>query len=131
MLPTIAPACTCAKPASASTVILFHPDKSSTQPPLIGDPDPVSEDPDPRVVTGTLCLLASSSTVVMSARVFGLMTASGRNDSLLPSNDAANTASWSVVTRRPSLPLSFRVAGPKDGMEVFSHSSDSPRASTR
>ena len=63
--------------------------------------------------------------------VFGRMTASGKNDSLLPSKDAAKTTSWSVFTRAPSWVLSLRVAGAKEGMEMISEFRDRARASTR
>src|SRR5471032_3110246 len=53
----------------------------------------------------------------MSASLRGLMTASGRNEILLLSNDAAKRASPPVkTTREPSRRLSWRVAERKDGM---------------
>jgi hypothetical protein len=74
---------------------------SITHPPRIGAAEPINVVPRPRTVTGTRCRFASSSATPISASRRTLITAVGRNEILLLSNDAAKRDASSVNTTRP------------------------------
>ena len=101
MLPTVAPAPTRAMPASSSIEILFNASRSTTQPPRTGVAAPVNVVPRPRVVTGTPCRFANSSTTPTSASFRTRTTASGRNGIFALSNEAASSDAESVKTIFP------------------------------
>src|SRR4051812_16687493 len=95
--------------------ILSSASMSITQPPRIGGAEPVSVVPRPRVVTGTRCRLASSSTAPICASEHTLITASGRNGIFALSNDTAVSEASSVrTTRAPRRRLRSEVAAPND-----------------
>jgi hypothetical protein len=84
---------------------------SMTQPPRTGAAEPINVVPRPRTVTGTRCLFASSNKMPTSFSFRGVMTASGRNDILLLSNEAAQQPCFEVSTEAPRRFFSCRVAG--------------------
>ncbi len=84
---------------------------SRTQPPRTGAAEPIRVVPRPRTVTGTRWRCASPSITPMSATRRGLITATGRNEILLLSKEAAKHAAGSVrTTRAPSRRWSCWVA---------------------
>ena len=73
-----------------------------THPPLTGAAYPIKVVPLPLTVTGTRCLLAKVNTTPTSTSLRGVITAQGKKEILLLSNDAAQQPRSDESTQRPS-----------------------------